>query len=144
MKLKNPKQSTTEHSSPKETVFSAKEFSVPQKTGSATVVNIKKSDIKVLSVTAAALRLQKPASAVSAWVISSLQLRFPTSGISRVSRAVWDWILDISPRVLEKVLYFASYIVLDPGDTGLQLKQVLSEKEYRDAVDKYGLTAPSV
>ena len=47
-------------------------------------------------------------------------------------------ILDISPRVLEKVLYFASYIVLDPGDTGLQLKQVLSEKEYRDAVDKYG------
>ena len=47
-------------------------------------------------------------------------------------------ILDISPRVLEKVLYFASYIVLDPGDTGLQLKQVLSEKEYRDAVEKYG------
>ena len=47
-------------------------------------------------------------------------------------------ILDISPRVLEKVLYFASYIVLDPRDTGLQLKQVLSEKEYRDAVDKYG------
>ena len=47
-------------------------------------------------------------------------------------------ILDISPRVLEKVLYFASYIVLDPGTTGLQLKQVLSEKEYRDAVEKYG------
>ena len=42
-------------------------------------------------------------------------------------------ILDISPRTLEKVLYFASYIVLDPGDTGLQYKQVLSEKEYRDA-----------
>ena len=50
-------------------------------------------------------------------------------------------ILDISPRVLEKVLYFASYIVLDPGTTGLQLKQVLSEKEYRDAVDKYGYGA---
>ena len=47
-------------------------------------------------------------------------------------------ILDISPRVLEKVLYFASYIVLDAGNTGLQLKQVLSEKEYRDAVEKYG------
>ena len=46
-------------------------------------------------------------------------------------------ILDISPRVLEKVLYFASYIVLDAGNTGLQLKQVLSEKEYRDAVEKY-------
>ncbi len=47
-------------------------------------------------------------------------------------------ILDISPRVLEKVLYFASYIVLDAGTTGLQMKQVLSEKEYRDAVEKYG------
>ena len=40
-------------------------------------------------------------------------------------------ILDISPRVLEKVLYFASYIVLDPGDSGLEYKQVLSEAEYR-------------
>ncbi|MBR5267028.1 MAG: DNA-directed RNA polymerase subunit beta' [Lachnospiraceae bacterium] len=47
-------------------------------------------------------------------------------------------ILDISPRILEKVLYFASYIVLDAGATGLQLKQVLSEKEYRDAIEKYG------
>ena len=47
-------------------------------------------------------------------------------------------ILDKSPRDLEKVLYFASYIVLDPGTTGLQLKQVLSEKEYREAIEKYG------
>ncbi len=47
-------------------------------------------------------------------------------------------ILDISPRVLEKVLYFASYIVLDPGDTGLQYKEVLSEKEYRDEIEKHG------
>ena len=47
-------------------------------------------------------------------------------------------ILDISPRTLEKVLYFASYIVLDAGDTGLQYKQVLSEKEYREEIDKYG------
>ena len=50
-------------------------------------------------------------------------------------------ILDISPRTLEKVLYFASYIVLDPGQTALQYKQVLSEKEYRDEVEKYGSTA---
>ncbi len=49
-------------------------------------------------------------------------------------------ILDISPRNLEKVLYFASYIVLDKGNTDLQVKQVLSEKEYRDAYDKYGNT----
>ena len=49
-------------------------------------------------------------------------------------------ILDLSPRTLEKVLYFASYIVLDAGDTELMYKQVLSEKEFRDAYDKYGST----
>ena len=49
-------------------------------------------------------------------------------------------ILDISPRTLEKVLYFASYIVLEPGSTSLQYKQVLSEKEYREEVEKYGGT----
>ncbi len=47
-------------------------------------------------------------------------------------------ILDLSPRTLEKVLYFASYIVLDAGDTDLQYKQVLSEKEFRDAYDTWG------
>lgn len=47
-------------------------------------------------------------------------------------------ILDMSPRSLEKVLYFASYIVLDPKDTPLLKKQLLSEKEYREAIDKYG------
>ncbi len=47
-------------------------------------------------------------------------------------------ILDISPRVLEKVLYFASYIVLDAGESNLQYKQVLSEKEYQDAREVYG------
>ena len=47
-------------------------------------------------------------------------------------------ILDLSPRVLEKVLYFASYIVLDKGDTNLDYKQVLSEKEYQDARETWG------
>ena len=47
-------------------------------------------------------------------------------------------ILDISPRVLEKVLYFAAYIVTDPGEgTGLMKKQILSEREYRDMREKY-------
>ena len=46
-------------------------------------------------------------------------------------------ILDLSPRVLEKVLYFASYIVIDPGDCPLKKYQVLSEKEYRDMREKY-------
>ncbi len=47
-------------------------------------------------------------------------------------------ILDLSPRVLEKVLYFASYIVLDGGETDLDYKQVLSEKEYQDARETWG------
>ena len=47
-------------------------------------------------------------------------------------------ILDISPRVLEKVLYFANYIVLDKGETDLEYKQVLSEKEYQEAKEKWG------
>ena len=47
-------------------------------------------------------------------------------------------ILDISPRILEKVLYFASYIVIDKGETDLEYKQVLSEKEYQDAREIWG------
>ncbi len=50
-------------------------------------------------------------------------------------------LLDLSPRVLEKVLYFASYIVLDAGQTDLEYKQILSEKECQDAKDKYGANA---
>ncbi|MFQ7684098.1 MAG: DNA-directed RNA polymerase subunit beta' [Lawsonibacter sp.] len=46
-------------------------------------------------------------------------------------------LLDISPRILEKVLYFASYIVIDPGFTPLSRNQILSEKEYRDMREKY-------
>ena len=46
-------------------------------------------------------------------------------------------LLDISPRILEKVLYFASYIVIDPGMTPLAKNQILSEKEYRDWREKY-------
>ena len=47
-------------------------------------------------------------------------------------------ILGMSPRALEKVLYFASYVVLDPGDTGLIFKDLLTEQQYREACDKYG------
>ncbi|MBQ4417773.1 MAG: DNA-directed RNA polymerase subunit beta', partial [Butyrivibrio sp.] len=48
-------------------------------------------------------------------------------------------LLDLSPRVLEKVLYFANYIVLDPGDTNLEYKQVLTEKEFQEAYEQWGL-----
>ncbi|NLM09901.1 MAG: DNA-directed RNA polymerase subunit beta' [Clostridiaceae bacterium] len=47
-------------------------------------------------------------------------------------------LLDMSPRALEKVLYFASYVVIDPGQTPLSKKQILSEREYRDSVEKFG------
>ncbi len=47
-------------------------------------------------------------------------------------------LLDMSPRALEKVIYFVSYIVIDPGETPLSEKQLLSEREYREAENKYG------
>ena len=50
-------------------------------------------------------------------------------------------ILDMSPRLLEKVLYFAAYIVIDPMKTALMKKQILSEKEYREECEKYGADA---
>ena len=50
-------------------------------------------------------------------------------------------LLDLSPRVLERVLYFASYIVLDPGETKLAYKQILNESEYQEACDTYGRSA---
>ncbi len=50
-------------------------------------------------------------------------------------------ILDMSPRLLEKVLYFAAYVVIDPGKTGLMKNQILSEREYREECEKYGSNA---
>ena len=47
-------------------------------------------------------------------------------------------VLDLSIKDLEKVLYFESYIILDPGDTPLKEKQLLNEEEYKDAQEKYG------
>ncbi|MCL2364324.1 MAG: DNA-directed RNA polymerase subunit beta' [Defluviitaleaceae bacterium] len=47
-------------------------------------------------------------------------------------------ILGMSPRALEKVLYFAAYVVLDPGDTGMAAKTLLTDREYREALDKFG------
>ena len=51
-----------------------------------------------------------------------------------------DLILDIGPKNLEKVLYFAAYIVLDPGETDIPFKKVMTEQEYREAYDQYGDT----
>ena len=51
-----------------------------------------------------------------------------------------DLILDIGPKNLEKVLYFAAYIVLDPGETDIPFKKILTEQEYRELYDQYGNT----
>ena len=53
-------------------------------------------------------------------------------------------IMDLSPKVLEKVLYFASYIVLDPGETDLSYKEVLSKKQYNDAIERNGAAASTL
>ena len=90
----------------------------------------KKSDIKVSFVTAVVLRLQKPVYAVKEWVISNWQHRYPIYGILKEYQAVWVYSLTCHQGP-EKVLYFASYIVLDKGNTDLQYKQVLNEKENR-------------
>ena len=50
-------------------------------------------------------------------------------------------LLDMSPRVLEKILYFASYVVIEPGETNLSENQLLNEKDYRDAIDTFGIKA---
>ena len=50
-------------------------------------------------------------------------------------------VLDMSPRALEEIIYFASYVVTDPGETPLEKKQLLTEAEYREKVDEYGKDA---
>lgn len=47
-------------------------------------------------------------------------------------------LLDMSPKVLEQILYFAAYVVIDAGNTGLLEKSILTEKDYRECVEKYG------
>ncbi|MFD1673029.1 DNA-directed RNA polymerase subunit beta' [Agrilactobacillus yilanensis] len=50
-------------------------------------------------------------------------------------------VLDMSPRALEEIIYFASYVVIDSGDTALEKKQLLTEREYRDKLEQYGSKA---
>ena len=49
-------------------------------------------------------------------------------------------VLDMSPRSLEEIIYFASYVVIDPGDTPMEKKQLLTEREYREKREEYGQT----
>ena len=72
------------------------------------------------------------------WGISNWQRLFPTFGILKEFRAEWDLFLICRRVHLEEVIYFASYVVTDPGETTLEKKQLLSEKEYRAYREKYG------
>ncbi|MBR0535032.1 MAG: DNA-directed RNA polymerase subunit beta' [Clostridia bacterium] len=71
--------------------------------------------------------------------MGSIELAAPVSHIwyFKGTPSRMGLMLDISHRDLEKVLYFAKYIVVDPGDTPLEKKQILSEKEYEDCIEKY-------
>ncbi|MBQ2704328.1 MAG: DNA-directed RNA polymerase subunit beta', partial [Clostridia bacterium] len=71
--------------------------------------------------------------------MGSIELAAPVSHIwyYKTIPSRMGLVLDITPRVLEQVLYFSAYIVIDPGDTPLEKKQLLNEKQYRDMLEKY-------
>ena len=97
----------------------------------------KRSDIKVLFCDRCGVEVRK--SSVRRERMGHIKLAAPVSHIwyFKGIPSRMGLILDLSPRTLEKVLYFASYIVLDAGKTELMYKQVLSEKEYQDMKEKY-------
>ncbi|MDY0407293.1 DNA-directed RNA polymerase subunit beta' [Virgibacillus sp. 179-BFC.A HS] len=74
---------------------------------------------------------------MNAWAILNWLPLYHTFGISKDPSRM-GLVLDMSPRALEEVIYFAAYIVTEPGNTPLEKKQLLSEKEYRSYYDKYG------
>ena len=108
----------------------------PPRTGSATAASTRRSATRARSATAAAWRSPGPRSAGSAWATSSWPPRLPHL-VFQGHPSRMGLLLDISPRILEKVLYFANYIVTDPGGFPLTKNQILSEKEYRDMREKY-------
>ncbi len=71
--------------------------------------------------------------------MGSIELAAPVSHIwyYKTIPSRMGLVLDVTPRVLEQVLYFSAYIVIDPGDTPLEKKQLLNEKQYRDMLEKY-------
>lgn len=116
---------------------SAKESLALLRIGNVIAANINASVIRVLSATSAALKLPAARFVVTVWATSNWLRRFPISGTKGIPSRM-GLILDISPRSLEKVLYFASFIVLDPGEgTDLVKGQLLTEPEYMEKRDKY-------
>ena len=102
------------------------------------MVNIRKSDLKERSANRCGVEVTK--AKVRRERMGHIALATPVHifGISKVFRHQWDLSLTFLQRQLEKVLYFASYIVTDPGTSNLMQNQILSEAEYREAYEKYG------
>ena len=107
----SPRPSTTARSSPRRTASSASASSVPPRTGSATAASTSASATRASSASAAASRSRAPRCAVSAWATSTWPPRSATSGSSRACPSRIGYLLDMAPKELEKVLYFAASIV---------------------------------
>ena len=107
------RRSTTARSSRSTAGSSASASSVRPRTGSATAASTSGSGTPAPSATSAALKSRAPRFAASAWATSSWPRRLRISGMSRARRAGSGLLLDISPRNLERVLYFASYLVTE-------------------------------
>lgn len=125
---------------PEKTVFSASEFSDQVRTGNVTVENTK---IRYKGVVCDRCGVEVTKASVRRERMGHIALAAPVSHIwyFKGIPSRMGLILDISPRTLERVLYFASYIVLDKGETDLQYKQILSEAEYQEEKEKWGSKA---
>ena len=110
--------------------------------GSATAASSSPSATRASSATAAAWRSPTSRSAASAWGTSSWPPRSPTSGSTAPCPPAWACCLDLSITALRSVLYYEKYIVIDPGDTELKKMELLTEEEYHEAQERYGMPLP--
>lgn len=139
--VKKPKPLIIEHSNQKKTACSASVSLDQARTGSVTVVNIRKFAIKGVVCDRCGVEVTK--ASVRRKRMGHIELAAPVSHIwyFKGIPSRMGLILDLSPRTLEKVLYFANYIVLDTGSSDLTYKQVLTEREYQEA-RKFGSKLP--
>jgi DNA-directed RNA polymerase subunit beta' len=140
-KSKNRKPSINRTLKPERDGLFCEKIFGPTKDWSATAANIRKSVYKGIvcdrcgvEVTKAKVRRER---------LGHIKLAAPGSHIwfFRGLPSRMGLLLDMTPRNLEKVLYFAAYVVIDPGQTTFTPRQVIGDKEYRDAIDQYGKNA---
>ena len=131
-KSKSLKRSTTAPSNLKRADFSAKRFSVLRAIGNALAENTRKSNTKGLSATAAASKSLYLKCAVSGWRTSTCRSCRPYLVLQNDAIPHWQC-LGMSTADLERVIYYEEYVVIDPGHTDLERKQLLNDTEYREA-----------